>query len=152
MGPLVKVGTSSETLTISETVYRLQAMFVRRAINGRSPKEKYNIIKNINKDLKIRSKEEYISRATEHPKYIEGPKAYFAEWWTCWYDYLGVDTTCFPQTLSEWILACKEKSIITWEEYKNQVDSSLPTNPSEMYEDFTNWGNEMGIEEEEHIY
>ena len=148
MGPLVKVGTSSETLTISETVYRLQAMFVRRAINGRSPKEKYNILKNINKDMRIYSKEEYVSRAVEHPKYIDAPKGYFSEWWTCWYDYLGVDTTAFPQTKAEWIHACKEKGIMTWEDYKNKKDLTLPANPSEMYEDFTNWGKEMGIEEE----
>jgi len=148
MGPLIKVGTSSETLTILETVYRLQAMFIRRAINGRSPKEKYNILKNINKDMRINSKEEYESRAVEHPKYIDHPKFYFAEWWNCWYDYLGVDTTSFPQTKAEWILLCKERGILTWEQYKTRAASDLPINPSEFYEDFTNWDKEMGVEEE----
>ena len=37
---------------------------------------------------------------------------------------------------------------MTWEDYKNKKDLTLPANPSEMYEDFTNWGKEMGIEEE----
>jgi hypothetical protein len=98
--------------------------------------------------MRIHSKEEYESRAVEHPKYIEAPKAYFAEWWNCWYDYLGVDTSLFPSTKAEWIYACKEKGIATWDEYKNRKDPLLPANPSEMYEDFTNWGKEMVIEEE----
>ena len=148
MGPLIKVGTSSETLTISETVYRLQAMFIRRAINGRSPKEKYTILNNINKDMGIQSKEEYESRAAEHPKYIDNPRIYFKDWWISWYHFLGVDISSFPQTKAEWVRVCKEKGILTWQQYKNLNDQDFPKNPSEFYEDFTNWDKEMGVEEE----
>ena len=40
----------------------------------------------------------------------------------------------------------EEKGIQTWEEYKQK--KIVPLNPCEMYEDFTNWDKEMGIEEE----
>ena len=65
-----------------------------------------------------------------------------------WYHFLGLDTSAFPNTKADWIRVCKERDILTWEQYKTTSAADLPPNPSEFYEDFTNWDKEMGIEEE----
>jgi hypothetical protein len=38
--------------------------------------------------------------------------------------------------------------IDSWDSYKNTVSSVLPANPGEMYEDYTNWDREFGIQDE----
>ena len=48
--------------------------------------------------MNLQSKNEYEMRAEEHPKYIPNPKEYFKDHWISWYDYLGVDTSQYPQT------------------------------------------------------
>jgi len=131
-----------------ETIERIQAAYIRREYSKRTPKEKYEIVRQLNKEMEIKSKEEYEERASEHPKYIENPKIYFKDWWESWYKFLGVDTSAFPQTKSEWIRVCKEIGFVSWDDYKQKNISTLPVNPGEMYEDYTNWGKEFGVEEE----
>jgi len=114
----------------------------------RTKKESYEFIKQLNKQLNIVSKNQYLESKLIHPKYIEDPKIYFREHWTCWYEFLGLDTSLFPKTKHEWIHRCKEREITTWEEYKNKKDITLPNNPSEIYEDYTNWNQEFEIHEE----
>jgi superfamily II DNA or RNA helicase len=131
-----------------ETVKRIQTAYERREFVKRTPKEKYESIRRLNKELGIVSKDAYNAIAPEHPKYIPDPKAYFEGCWNCWYDFLGVDTTSFPQTKSEWIRTCKDMGLTTWDLYKQKKTEILPMNPGEMYEDYTNWHKEFNIEEE----
>ena len=114
----------------------------------RNKKEKYEIVQNCNKQLRIISKMQYFESKEYHPKYIEEPKKYFNEYWISWYNFLGVDTTMFPKTKYELIAICKSKGITTWKQYKEKNDNTLPDNPSELYEDYTNWDKEFGIEDE----
>lgn len=110
-----------------------------------SKKENYSSIREINKSMNIKSKNEYFERAKEHPQFIKNPKEYFNDCWKSWYDFLGLDNSLFPRTKADCLRACKEQGIVSWDDYKQKRDSSLPENPNELYEDFTNWDNEMGV-------
>ena len=132
-----EVSICGKIYNVEETIERIQSMYLRE----KPKKEQYNMIRLLNQEMKLQSKCDY----EQNPR-IENPKEYFKESWISWYDFLGVDTISFPPTKQEWISMCKEKGIQTWEEYKQQ--KIVPLNPCEMYEDFTNWNNEMGIQEE----
>ena len=151
--PLIKmflgqVNVSGSSLSVEETIQRVQAAYVRNEYTRRTPKERYSLVREININIGITSRAEYFSRSSEHCKFIENPKAYFEGWWVSWYEFLGVDTSAFPQTKPEWIRVCKDRGITSWDDYKRDVASDLPMNPGEMYEDYTNWDKEYGIDEE----
>lgn len=145
LGPISLSGTEC---TIEETVARVQAAYVRREYVKRTPKEKYSLVREQNKELGLVSRLEYREKMDNHPAYIEDPQMYFKDWWVSWYHFLGVDTSSFPNTKAEWIRVCKERGLLTWDQYKTIAAVDLPSNPSEFYEDFTNWDKEMGAEEE----
>jgi len=132
-----EVSICGKIYNIEETIQRIQSMYLRE----KTKKEKYSIIRLLNQEMNVQTKQEY----EKNPK-IDNPKEYFKEPWISWYHFLGVDTSLFPTTKMEWVSMCKEKGIQTWEEYKQK--KILPLNPCEMYEDFTNWDKEMGMEEE----
>ena len=131
-----------------ETVARVQAAYVRREFAKRNPKERYYSIRKLNAEMGIRSRNEYFARADEHPNFIQDPKMYFSEWWVSWYDFIGVDCSSFPPTKADWVIACKNRSLMTRTDYEQKRDYNLPENPCEMYSDFTNWDKEMGVEDE----
>ena len=132
-----EVSICGKIYNIEETIQRIQSMYLRE----KSKKEKYSMIRLLNQEMNVQTKQDY----EKNPR-IDNPKEYFKESWISWYHFLGVDTSLFPPTKQEWITMCKEKGIQTWEEYKQK--KIVPLNPCEMYEDFTNWDKEMGIEEE----
>ena len=136
--------------SIEETVERIQCMYLRKAYERADPKEKYHLVRALNRELGLTAKDDYKTRASEHSKYIEDPKSYFKDNWTSWYHFLGVDTGAFPQTKQEWVTACKDAGIASWTEYKNAQKNilMLPANPGDMYEDYTNWDSEFGVEDE----
>jgi superfamily II DNA or RNA helicase/NADH:ubiquinone oxidoreductase subunit len=146
------VAISGKVYDVEETVKRIQSLYVRQAFERSPPKEKYEVVRNLNTEMGITSKHEYEERKVEHMKYIAAPKAYFRESWVSWYHYLGVDTTGFPQTKADWIRVCKEMDLTSWEEYKPKTGVVLPTNPGEMYDDYDNWDKEFGIETEDHVW
>ena len=121
---------------------------VRNYFAKRTVKERYSLVRSHNREMNLQSKNEYEMHAEEHPKYIPNPKEYFKDHWISWYDYLGVDTSQYPQTKYEWVQKCKEMNLNTWEKYKQAIISSLPKNPIEMYEDYNNWDKEFELEEE----
>jgi hypothetical protein len=137
-----------KSFSVEETVARIQALYERRAWVGRNQKERYEVICRLNKQMNLASMQEYQERRSEHINYIEDPKAYFKGWWVSWYHFLGVDTSAFPQTKPEWVRVCKEMGLTTWEIYKEKRPPTLPAEPGQMYDDYTNWGAEIGIEEE----
>ena len=142
------ISLNGSSCSINETIERVQAVYVRKEYAKRTPKEKYSHIREQNKELSLKSRDEYRERQSEHPTYIEDPQSYFKDWWVSWYHFLGVDTSAFPQTKPEWVRVCKDRGIATWDQYKTLGNDDMPKNPIEMYEDFTNWDTEIGVEEE----
>ena len=142
------VSINGKVYHVEETIQRIQAMYARKAFERADPKEKYEVIRRLNHDLQMGSRDEYVVRFKEHPKYIENPRIYFKDQWISWYHFLGVDTSAFPTTKSEWIKLCNQDGILSWSDYNQQHKKYLPTNPGEMYEDYTNWDKEFGEDEE----
>ena len=139
------ISLSGSRCTLDETIERVQSVYIRKEYAKRTPKEKYAIVRNANKEYGFMSKDDY---KAHRDSLIEDPKAYFKDYWISWYHFLGVDTSSFPERKTEWVHICKDREIKSWDEYKKAVTSDLPLNPGEMYEDYTNWDNEFGIEEE----
>jgi len=135
---------------IEETIERMQCMYLRKEYERAGPKEKYHLVRALNQELGLSSKDEYKTRASEHSKHIEDPKSYFKDNWVNWYHFLGADTSAFPQTKQEWVRVCKDAGIVSWTDYKNAQKNilTLPANPGDMYEDYTNWDREFGLEDE----
>lgn len=146
------VAISGKVYDVEETVKRIQSLYVRQAFERSPPKEKYNVVRNLNKEMGIRSKNQYKERESEHLRYIADPKTYFRESWVSWYHYVGLDTSAFPQTKTEWIRVCKEMGLNSWEAYISKNSVVLPANPGEMYEDYDNWDKEFGVESEDHVW
>ena len=134
--------------SIDESVKRIHEAYMRREYPKRTPKEKYTMIRDLNKELGLKSKNEYFERANEHPRFVEDPVKYFQGCWNSWYDFLGIDCSRFPQTKADWVRVCKDRGFGSWNNYKENRNEDLPENPRELYEDFTNWDKEMGIEAE----
>jgi len=57
----------------------------------KSPKDNYNFVRVINKELGLQSKEEYYQQSLEHPKYVADPETYFKTQWVSWSHFLGFD-------------------------------------------------------------
>ena len=111
----------------------------------------YNYVKSINKELNIKSKEEYAIIGVENEDYIINPEEYFKlkGVWTSWYDFLSINTNKYIKTKEEWKLFCYEKNILCLEDYKKmcEIYDELPIDPSEYYNGFTNIINELDIYE-----
>jgi len=146
------VAISGKIYHVEETIQRIQAMYARKAFERADPKEKYEVIRALNRDMGLRSRHEYSLCSTHHPKYVMDPKAYFKDQWVSWYHFLGVDTSSFPQTKTEWTARWKQMGIRSWEEYTQKNSSLLPANPGEMYESYTNPIAEFNEEEDEIVW
>ena len=134
--------------SVEETVKRLQTLFVRRESMTRTHKEKYALVRDLNKEGNLRSKHQYYESEPRHLNFISKPDLYFKEHWIGWYDFLGVDTSLFPQTKAEWKQEVKKLGISTFDEYQKLNIQVLPEYPSEMYTDYTNWNKEFNIVDE----
>lgn len=81
----------------------------------------------------IDTKEKYIKYG-EYAEYELEPEVKFKTLWTNWYDFLGIDTSIFPQTKEEWIQICIENKLNSTN-YKNKCyELNLPVMPEEIYE------------------
>lgn len=111
--------------------------------------DEYYYIRSLNKALNLKSKEEYVICKDRHYNFIENAEEYFIHKgvWKDWYDFLGTDTSLFIQSKQLWIEFCKNKKIKTLCDYNKCCDiyDVLPRNPSDFYNDFTNFNNELGI-------
>lgn len=121
-----------------------------KALNSKlSPEEdEYNYVKCLNKELKLKSKQEYNNSANIHKHFIIDPVQYFKSnaVWKSWYDFLGVDTSKYLKTKQEWLNFCKSKNIKGLQDYKKMCNNfdELPTEPDEFYYDFTSIDVELG--------
>jgi len=115
-----------------------------KALNSKSTEEQdeYDYVRSINTSLNIQSKNEYIQSQNIHNNYIVSPEEYFKTKgvWTHWYDFMGVDTSKFIQSKQEWINFCKEKKILSLDNYymSCEIYHVLPKEPGDFYKDFTN--------------
>ena len=141
----VRIG--GKLYTQEESIARIQAIQNRQVWEKGEPKEQYELVRSLNKQYGLTSKQSYGEFATIHERYIEDPKIYFKDHWLNWYDFLGVDTTKYPQTKADWIRVCKDMELTVWNVYKQKNIATLPANPGEMYEDYTNWTQEFGHNE-----
>ena len=111
----------------------------RKALDSSLSEEQdeYNYVQQINKNLQLKSKAEYILCELKHQHYIPDPDKYFLGIWNNdWYDFLGIDTSTFLQTKEEWKRFCKEKAVNNTESYYNlysQYQDLLPYEPSDFY-------------------
>ena len=140
---------SGKIYDVEETVLRIQTFYARKAFEHATPKEKYEVVRNLNRDLMIQTKEQYNQKSNVHLKFIENPRFYFKDHWISWFHYIGIDTSAYPQTKSEWVNKCKEVGMLRWYDYKELYKKyNLPENPCEMYEDYTNWDKEIGTSDD----
>ncbi len=151
------VSISGNKCSIQETIERVQAAYLRNYFAKRTVKERYSLVQAHNKEMNLQSKEEYLVRAEEHPKFIPNPKEYFRENWISWYHFLGVDTSKYPQTKYEWVQKCKELGLLNWQKYKEGLHECMPQNPGHMYDgEWTNSSEEFKLafesEEEELVW
>jgi predicted helicase len=113
--------------------------------------DEYNYVKQLNRELNIQSKEIYSSEHIQsiHKNYIETPDDYFKlkGVWENWCDFIGIDTSKFIKSKHEWIKICKEKSVISLDNYDKLSDKYdfLPKEPGEFYKEFTGIPNELGF-------
>ena len=142
------VAITGKIYNVNETIRRIQLMYARKEYEHADPKEKYGIVRALNKDMGLCSREEYNDQRLTHIKYIEDPKVYFKDHWVSWYHFLGVDTSAFPETKSEWTLRCKDMGISSWTQYKEKNSPLLPPEPGQMYEDYMNPIKEFQVEEQ----
>jgi len=125
-----------------------------KILNSLNPNlDEYNYVKLLNKQLKIQSKEEYVTYKIKlkHDNYIDKADEYFKSKavWNNWYDFLGLDTTQFIKTKHEWKIFCHNKNINSLNDYDNACAKykCLPKSPVDFYEkeEFTNIPLELGF-------
>ena len=111
--------------------------------------DEFNYIKQLNKELDINSKEDYVKKQLQHKMYIPQPEEYFCKKgvWTDFYDFIGYDTSQFIQSKQDWIIFCKKHQVSSITDYENLCDKykELPKNPGDFYTHFTNIQNELGL-------
>lgn len=111
--------------------------------------DEYNYIRQLNRELNIQSKEEYIEKRLDHKMYIPQPDNYFCNKgvWTDWYDFIGVDTSQFIQSKQNWINFCKKNNVSSMNDYETLCNKykELPMNPGDFYTHFSNIHNELGL-------
>jgi superfamily II DNA or RNA helicase len=110
----------------------------RKALNSSLSEEQdeFNYVQQINKELLIKSKVDYVKYKLKHQHYILEPEKYFLGIWTNWYVFLGIDTSNFLQTKEKWKKFCKENGVNNTESYYklySQFQELLPYEPSDFY-------------------
>ena len=108
-------------------------------------KKEYIKIKKYNKTFNFNSIRSYHESKNINNKYINHPNEYFGHIWTNWYDFLQVDISHFIQDKDDWIKFCKEKNVLSVNDYNDlcNIYNKLPFEPSEFYRFFTHLGDEL---------
>ena len=128
-----------ELLQNEEELFKIKLRLrYRKALSSGLSEEQdeYNYVQQINKNLQIKSKADYILCYSKHQHYIPDPDKYFVEIWINWYDFLCIDTSTFLQSKEEWKKFCKDKGVNNTESYYklySLYNHILPYEPSEFY-------------------
>lgn len=125
-------------------------------ILNRNKKITYKYIKELNRTLNLKSRDEYLESETHHQCFIKDPEAQFKQEWVSWYDFIGLDTSQFLQTKDEFITYCKKSNITSCDDYNihytSNKNKTLPQDPFQMYPNFTNWDDELKEDDDEFIW
>jgi predicted helicase len=109
----------------------------------------YNYIKSINKYLNLTCRIDYANSKEKHENFIENPDIYFLNKgvWVNWCDFLGYDTSLFIPTKQKWINFCKKYEVKTIEDYNklSLIHKTLPKDPEDFYNAFSNIANELQL-------
>ena len=110
-------------------------------------KKEYIEIKKYNKTFNFNSIRSYDESKNINNKYINQPDEYFGHIWTNWYDFLQVDTSHFIQDKDDWIKFCKEKNVLSINDYYIlcNIYNNLPREPAEFYIGFVSIPIELGL-------
>ncbi len=135
------VTVNGKVCDMEETIQRIQAMFDRKLFQ-RSKKERYEHVKKRNLELNITSKSMYYDSAS-HPSFIHDPPSYFEKEWKNWAHFLGKDTSTYPPTKNAFIDYCKNEGFESFDDYQSRTTHCPPIEPSEMYNDWISWDDEM---------
>lgn len=85
---------------------------------------------------------------------LKNPDIYFGKYWEGWFTFLGIDSSRWINSLSEWKAYCKNKKINTYEKYLEiaKTDYKLTLEPEYYYHGYTNFDNELNITSNEYYY
>jgi len=113
--------------------------------------DEFNYVKQLNKELCINSKEDYVNKQFEHINYISQPEEYFKlkGVWTNWYDFMGINTSKFIQNKNDWVNFCKENNVKSLIDYNNLCKLNellLPANPADFYKEFISISIELELD------
>jgi superfamily II DNA or RNA helicase len=90
-----------------------------------------------NKKYKFNTDKEYLKRC-DSLKLKKNPKEYYGEVWGNWYEYLGIDTSCYPN-YNQWVSIIEKNKIDTPDKYEKACYKlKLPLMPEELYRGFNN--------------
>jgi uncharacterized protein YqgV (UPF0045/DUF77 family) len=104
--------------------------------NDKKLKVEYEILKEKVLNLGLENKSEYKLYAKTKNMETEPEKKYLNHGWTNYYDFLGIDTSDFPETLDKLKRLLKNKNINSIEKYnkKENIEKyNLPEMPEEIY-------------------
>jgi len=92
-----------------------------------------------NKELNIKTKVQY-QRLVNDCGLTENPEKKYATLWKGWYEYLGIDTSIYPENYDEWKQKCKDYGIHSEEDYFELCDEyNLPMMIKELYPEYTSF-------------
>jgi superfamily II DNA or RNA helicase len=122
-----------------------------RYVNNLCPtsnrKEEFIKLRIYVRKLKLQDKTKYSILIKNDPVLIYNPDDYFGQFWTNWYDFLGLPSNTFPQTKEKWVNLCKKLSIRSWSHYKEiqKTRDDLPLMPGTLYPNYTNFNKELKL-------
>ncbi len=141
-----------ESWSTEKTTESIQRMYTKQFMEQvRDVKLKYAVVREKNGELGLNSEAEYCQSKERHVYYVENPRVYFKDSWISWYHFLGVDTValCWPQTKDAFIQECQNRGVShSYSAYCGKNYRDMPPRPEEMYDSWTDWNNEFGVEEE----
>jgi superfamily II DNA or RNA helicase len=139
-----EVTVNGKVYDMEETIRRIQAMFERKLFQ-RPKKERYEFVQQRNLESNITSKTMYY-KSDSQPSFIKDPPSYFEKEWKNWAHFFGKDTSIYPPTKEAFIDYCKKEGFDTFEDYQLRTTHHPLIEPSEVYNDWISWDDEMKTE------
>lgn len=89
-------------------------------------------VRNNTKFYHIKDKTEYLEKIDDIGLEPD-PETKYIGIWKNWYDYLGIDTSIYPQTKEEWKHKCIRLKIKNKKDYLTKITDDMPKMPEELY-------------------
>jgi hypothetical protein len=147
-----QVDVDGMSLSTDETARIIHRMFLREYYERRLPT--YDNVRRENVRMQILTRAAYRSEVVRstHPLYVSDPQLTFATSWSTWYNFLGRDTSAYPPTKHEFVNACIQRGLKTYQQFKNYIKDhkDLPEDPVDMYGGFKDWDTEISNGKKDH--